>query len=64
MIAGNFRGFKILWIDQNKDVNHIIFLIFLHNFLQTMKSTKFNSHKNFQLYGMQESEKTSTQWCD
>ena len=46
-ISGNFRGFKISWIDQNKSVNHINFLIFVHYFSQTTKSTKFNSHGKF-----------------
>ena len=43
--------FKILWIDQNKGVNHINFLI-LWNFLLTMKYTKFISLENFQLYSI------------
>ena len=41
VIVGNFNGFKILKIYQNKSVNHINFFNF---FLQTMK---FNSHRNF-----------------
>ena len=38
VIVGNFNGFKILKIYQNKSVNRINFVIFL-------QTTKFNSHK-------------------
>ena len=47
-IAGNFCEFRILWIDQIKSVNHIIFLIYVYNFffknLWSLSPTKISSY--------------------